>query len=65
MSKKPRKYIAEFDYTDKNLIVLSAASGGVSIISFASVTGAPAGIASASFTLVFSLATGIIKKSYE
>ena len=65
MSKKPRKYIAEFDYTDKNLIVLSAASGGVSIISFASVIGAPAGIASASFTLVFSLATGIIKKSYE
>ena len=65
MSKKPRKYIAEFDYTDKNLIVFSAASGGVSIISFTSVIGAPAGIASASFTLVFSLATGIIKKSYE
>ena len=32
-------------------------------ISFASVIDAPAGIASASFTLVFSLTTGIIKKS--
>ena len=44
------------------LIVLSAKTGGVSIISFTSVIGAPVGIASASFTLVFSLTTGIIKK---
>ena len=63
MSEKLSKYIAAFDYIDKTLVVLSATSGGVSIISFASVTGAPAGIASASFTLVFSLTTGIIKKS--
>ena len=46
----------------KVLIVLSAASGGVSIISFTCVFGAPVGIASASFTLIFSLTTGIIKK---
>ena len=36
---------------------------GVSITSFASVIGAPAGIASANFTLVVYLKTGIIKKS--
>ena len=43
-----------FNYIDKILIVLSATSCGVSIISkFSSVIGAPAGIASASFTLIF------------
>ena len=62
MSKKLSKYIAAFDYIDKTLIVLSATSGGISIISFTSVIGIPAGLASASFTLVFSLTTGIIKK---
>ena len=62
ISKKLSKYIATFGYIDKTLIVLSATSGGVSIISFASVIGAPAGIASASFTLVFSLTTGLIEK---
>ena len=44
------------------MIVLSAASGAVSIISFTSIIGAPVGIASASFNLIFSLTTGIIKK---
>ena len=47
---------------DKILIVLSATSSGVCIISSASVVGAPVGIASASFTLIFSLTTGIVKK---
>ena len=47
---------------DKVLIVLSAAGGGASIISFTSITGAPVGIASASFTLILSLTTGIVKK---
>ena len=42
--------------------MLSAASSRVCIISSASVVGAPVGIASASFTLIFSLTTGIIKK---
>ena len=46
---------------DKVLTVLSATSGGVSIMSHASVIGIPAGIISASFTLVFPLTTGIIK----
>ena len=44
------------------LIALSATSGGVSIISFTSAVGAPVGIASASFTLIFPLTTGIVKK---
>ena len=61
-SKKLSKYVAAFDYIDKVLIVLVATSGGVSIISFSSVVGAPIRIASASFTLFFSLTTGIIKK---
>ena len=60
--KKLSKYVTAFDYIDKILIVLSATSGGVCIISSASVVGAPVGIASASFTLIFSLTTGIIKK---
>ena len=60
-SKKLSKYVAVFDYIDQALIVLSATSGGVSIISFTSIVGAPVGIASASFTLIFSLTTGIIK----
>ena len=50
MSKNPSKYIAAFGYIDKTLIVLSGTSG------------VPAGLASASFTLIFSLTTGIIKK---
>ena len=44
------------------MIVLSATGGGVSIILFTSIAGAPAGIKSASLTLFFSLATGIVKK---
>ena len=60
MSKKLKKYIAAFDYVNKSVIVLSATSGGISIISFTSVIGVPVGIASASFSLVFSLAAGII-----
>ena len=60
-SKKLSKYVAAFDYINKILIVLSATSGGVSIISFTSIAGAPVGIASASFTLFFSITTGRIK----
>ena len=62
MSKKLNKYIAAFDYIDKTLIVLSPASEEVSIISFVSVNGAPAGVARVSFSFIFSLTIGIIKK---
>ena len=47
------KYIAVFDYLDKPLIALSATTGGISVISFASIIRAPEGIASASFSLIF------------
>ena len=61
-SKKLSKYVTTFDYTDKILITLSATTGGISIISFTSIIGVPAGIANASFTLICSIITGIIKK---
>ena len=61
-SKKLSKYVAVFDYIDQALIVLSATSGGVSIISFTNIVGAPVGIASASLLLFFSLTTGTVKK---
>ena len=61
-SKKINKYVTAFDYIDKTLVVLSAANGGVSVFSFTSVIGAPFGIASASFTLIFSLTSGIVNK---
>ena len=44
------------------LIILSATTGGTSIISFTSVIGVPVGIESVSFNLIFSLLTGSIKK---
>ena len=59
--RKLNKYITIFEYIEKFLIILSATSGGVSIISFISIIGVPVGIASASFTLIFSIAKGIIK----
>ena len=61
--KKLSKYVAAFDYIDKVLIVLSARTGGVSICSFTSVVGAPVGIGGTSFTLIFSVTTGIVEKS--
>ena len=60
MSKKLSKYITAFDYIDKTLIALSVRSGGIFIV-----IGVPVGIASASFSLAFSLATGIVKKLLE
>ena len=60
--RKLSKYVAAFHCIDKILIVLSAITGEVSICSFTSVVGAPVGIVSASFALIFSLTTGIVKK---
>ena len=62
ISKSFSKYIVSFEYFDKSLIVLSAANDGISIASFATVIGAPVGIASASFSFAFSITTGIVKK---
>ena len=60
-SKKLSKYVAAFDYIDKILIVLLHQVEEF-IISSVSLVGAPTGIVGASFTLIFSLTTGIIKK---
>ena len=62
MSKRISEYIASFDYFDKSLIVLSVTTSSISIASFASVIGAPVGMASASFSLAFSISTRIVKK---
>ena len=58
-SKKFSRYVTVFDYIDN---ILSGTTGGISIISFTTNIGAPVGIASASFILIFSLTTGIMKK---
>ena len=60
-SKTLSRYVAVFDYIDQVLIVLSATSGRVSIISFTIIVGAPVGIASVSLPSFFSLTTGIVK----
>ena len=60
--KKVNKYVTTFNYIDKILIVLNTTTGGICIVSHASVVGAPIGIASAGFTILFYLATGITKK---
>ena len=57
MSKRLTKYIASFDYFDKSLIILSVATGSISMASFATVIGAPVGMMSASFSLAFSITT--------
>ena len=62
MSKSLSKYTASFDYFHKSLIILSLATGSISIASFATVIGAPVGIMSASFSLVFSITTDFVKK---
>ena len=62
MSKRLSKYIASFDFFDKSLIVLSVTTSGISISSFANVIGAPIVIVKASFSLAFSIFTGILKK---
>ena len=59
VSERLSKYIASFDYFGKSLIVLSVT---ICIVSFATVIGAPVGMVSASFSLAFSISTGIIKK---
>ena len=56
------KYITCFDYFDKSLIVLSVATGSISVASFGTVIGAPVGMMGASCSLAFSITTGIVKK---
>ena len=59
--KKLNKYIVNCDYLDKIFIALSASFGMLSIASYASVVGIPAGSTGASLTLIFTIGTGISK----
>ena len=65
MRKNLSKYIASFEYFDKSLIVLSVATGIISIASFATVIETPVGIMTASFSLTFSMTTGFVKKKLK
>ena len=62
INKNISKYIASLDYFDKSLNVLSILSGSISIASFATVIGAPAGIIGASCGFTFSITSGFVKK---
>ena len=62
MSKRLSKYIAFYDYFGTSLIVLSVTTASISIASLATVITAPAEMASVSFSLSFSISTGIVKK---
>ena len=59
--RKISKYIVAFDYADNVFITLSASFGTLSIASYATVVGIPAGIAGASLTLIFTVMTGVVK----
>ena len=59
--KKLNKYLVSFDYLDKIFITLSASFGTLSIASYTSVVGIPAGITGASSTLIFTIGTGVSK----
>ena len=62
ISKNISKYIASLDYFDKPLNVLSTLSGSISIASFPTVIGAPAGKIGASCGLTFPITSGFVKK---
>ena len=65
ISKNLSKYIASLVSFDKSLNVLSILSGNISIASFASVTGVPAGTIGASCGFTFSITSGFIKKFFK
>ena len=62
LSRNFSKNIASFEYFDKSLIVLSIATGSISIALLATVIGAPVSIMSASCNLALSITTGFVKK---
>ena len=61
MIQKLNKYLVSFDYLHKIFIALSASFGTLSIVSYGSVVGTPAGTAGSSLTLIFTIGTGISK----
>ena len=66
MNKGLRKYIASFGYfqvsIDNPFIALSVTTGSISVALFATIIGAPVGMASASFSFSFLISIGIEKK---
>ena len=65
ISKNLSKYIASLDYFDKSLNDLSILSDSISIRSFASVIGVPAGTIGASCSFTFSITSGFIKRIFK
>ena len=61
ISKHKSKYISSLDYFDKSLNALSILAGCISIASFATVIGAPAGIIRTSCGLTLSVTSEFIK----
>ena len=61
ISKNISKYIASLEYFDKSLNVLSILSGSISIASFATLIGAPAGTIGASCSFTFSITSRFVK----
>ena len=62
ISKNIIKDIASLDCFDKSSNVLSILSPSISIASFATVVGVPAGIIGASCGFMFSITSGFVKK---
>ena len=62
ISKNLSKYIASLDYFNKSLNVLYILSGSISIASFETIIGVPAGIIGASCSFTFSVTSGFVKK---
>ena len=62
LSKRLNMYFTCCDYFDKFLIVLSARSASISIVSFATVIGTLVGTEIASLSLTFALSTGLVIK---
>ena len=61
IKKKLNKYLVSFDYLDKKFITLSASFSTLSMASYETVLGLPAGIAGSSLNLIFTIGTGINK----
>ena len=60
ISKNLSKYIASFEHFSKSLIYLSLVASSISIPSFATLIGAPAGILGANCSLTFSVTSGFV-----
>ena len=60
--KNLSNYIASLEYFDKSSVILSLATGSISIASSATVIGACVGMVSTSCSLACSITTGFVKK---